>query len=49
VVNQWYSYCVDDDFGSFFLKFCSYFPVRHEAPCDRVEVQCLRRNAVAAA
>jgi hypothetical protein len=26
VVNQWYFYCVDDDFGPFFLKFCSYFP-----------------------
>lgn len=26
VVNQWYFYCVDDDFGPFFLKFASYFP-----------------------
>jgi hypothetical protein len=26
VINQWYFYCVDDDFGPFFLKFCSYFP-----------------------
>jgi hypothetical protein len=26
VVNQFYFYCVDDDFGPFFLKFCSYFP-----------------------
>jgi len=26
VVNQYYFYCVDDDFGPFFLKFCSYFP-----------------------
>jgi hypothetical protein len=26
VVNQFYLYCVDDDFGPFFLKFCSYFP-----------------------
>jgi hypothetical protein len=26
VVNQWYFYCVDDDFGPFFVKFCSYFP-----------------------
>src|SRR6266436_9504164 len=25
-VNQWYFYCVDADFGPFFLKFCSYFP-----------------------
>jgi hypothetical protein len=26
VVNQFYVYAVDDDFGPFFLKFCSYFP-----------------------
>jgi hypothetical protein len=26
VVNHYYLYCVDDDFGPFFLKFCSYFP-----------------------
>jgi len=26
VVNQFYFYCVDDDFGPFFIKFCSYFP-----------------------
>src|SRR5271169_5517499 len=26
LVNQFYFYCVDDDFGPFFLKFCSYFP-----------------------
>ena len=26
VVNQFYVYCVDRDFGPFFLKFCSYFP-----------------------
>ena len=26
MVNQFYFYCVDDDFGPFFLKFCSYFP-----------------------
>jgi hypothetical protein len=25
-VNQFYFYCVDDDFGPFFLKFCTYFP-----------------------
>jgi hypothetical protein len=25
-VNQFYVYAVDDDFGPFFLKFCSYFP-----------------------
>lgn len=26
VVNHYYCYCVDRDFGPFFLKFCSYFP-----------------------
>ena len=26
VVNQHYCYCVDEGFGPFFLKFCSYFP-----------------------
>ena len=26
MVNQYYFYCVDKDFGPFFLKFCSYFP-----------------------
>jgi hypothetical protein len=26
LVNQYYFYCVDRDFGPFFLKFCSYFP-----------------------
>ena len=26
MVNQYYFYCVDADFGPFFIKFCSYFP-----------------------
>jgi hypothetical protein len=26
MVNQVYFYCVDRDFGPFFLKFCTYFP-----------------------
>ena len=26
VVNHFYFYCLDADFGPFFLKFCSYFP-----------------------
>jgi hypothetical protein len=26
VINHFYFYCADDDFGPFFLKFCSYFP-----------------------
>ena len=49
MVNHWYFYGFDADFGPFFIKFCGYFPVRHEAPCDRVEVKDLHRHAVAAA
>jgi hypothetical protein len=26
MVNQYYFYCVDEDFGPFFIKLCSYFP-----------------------
>src|SRR6478672_11994614 len=26
VVNYFYFYCVDADFGPFFIKFCTYFP-----------------------
>jgi hypothetical protein len=26
MVNQWYFYCLDADFGPFFIKFSSYFP-----------------------
>ena len=26
MVNHFYFYCLDPDFGPFFLKFCSYFP-----------------------
>jgi hypothetical protein len=26
MVNQYYFYCIDEDFGPFFLKFSSYFP-----------------------
>jgi len=26
MVNQYYFYCVDEDFGPFFFKACSYFP-----------------------
>jgi hypothetical protein len=26
VVNFYYFYCVDSDFGPFFVKYCSYFP-----------------------
>jgi hypothetical protein len=49
IVNQYYFYGVDDDFGPFFIKVCAWFPVRHEAPCNRVEVKDLHHHAVAAA
>src|SRR6516162_3370348 len=26
MVNHFYFYAIDDDFGPFFLKFCTYFP-----------------------
>lgn len=26
MINHYYFYCVDGDFGPFFIKFCSYFP-----------------------
>ena len=26
LVNHFYFYCFDDDFGPFFIRFCSYFP-----------------------
>jgi hypothetical protein len=26
LVNQYYFYCLDEDFGPLFVKFCSYFP-----------------------
>jgi hypothetical protein len=26
MVNHYYFYCVDADFGPLFVKFCSYFP-----------------------
>src|SRR5215467_7618477 len=32
MVNQYYFYCVDEDFGPFFIKFCSYFPYNAK-PC----------------
>jgi hypothetical protein len=30
MVNHFYIYCVDRDFGPFFLKFCTYFPYNAE-------------------
>ena len=38
MVNHFYFYCVDRDFGPFFLKFCTYFPVQREAVHQRPRV-----------
>jgi hypothetical protein len=38
MVNHYYFYCVDEDFGPFFLKFCSYFPLQREALHQRPRV-----------
>jgi hypothetical protein len=35
-VSVFYFYVWDAEFGPGFIKLCTYFPVRHEAPCDRV-------------
>jgi hypothetical protein len=48
-VTCYYFYLWDADFGPAFIKVCAWFPVRHEAPCNRVEVKDLHRHAVAAA
>ena len=33
MVNHYYIYAVDRDFGPFFLKFCSYFPFNADFMC----------------
>jgi hypothetical protein len=35
-VGMYYLYILDRDFGPGFIKICTYFPVRHEAPYNRV-------------
>ena len=35
-VGVYYFYVMDPDFGAGFIKICTYFPVRHEAPYNRV-------------
>lgn len=44
MVNHYYFYCVDSDFGPFFLKFCSYFPYNAQLCINGNEyaVHCLR-------
>ena len=49
MVNHFYFYCVDEDFGPFFLKFCSYFPYNAKLCLNGHEyVKCqLARRGVA--
>jgi len=47
--NFYYFYCVDEDFGPFFLKFCSYFPYTAKLCLNGHEyLKCqLRRKGIA--
>jgi hypothetical protein len=49
MVNHYYFYCVDEDFGPFFLKFCSYFPYNAKLCINGNEyAKCqLRRRGIA--
>ena len=44
-VGVYYFYVLDPDFGPGFIKICTYFPVRHEAPFDRAVMKGHRRAA----
>src|SRR5690242_7671926 len=53
MVNHYYFYCVDEDFGPFFLKFCSYFPYNaklclngHEYAKRQLEREKIRYQAL---
>jgi hypothetical protein len=48
MVNQYYFYCLDCDFGPFFLKFCSYFPYNAKLCLNGHEYvkQQLRRQGI---
>lgn len=48
MVNSYYFYAVDEDFGPFFLKFCSYFPYNAKLCINGHEyVKCqLRKRGV---
>ena len=39
MVNHFYVYCVDRDFGPFFLKFSTYFPLQRQALPERSRVR----------
>ena len=53
MVNHYYFYCVDENFGPFFLKFCSYFPYNaklcpngHEYAKRQLEREGIRYQAL---
>ena len=43
MVNHFYFYCVDADFGPFFLKFCSYFPYNAKLGINSEVTPAIRR------
>lgn len=49
MVNHFYFYCVDENFGPFFLKFCTYFPYNAKLCINGHEyLKCqLRRSRIA--
>jgi hypothetical protein len=61
LVNHYYFYCLDRDFGPFFLKFCSYFPynaklclngheyVKRQLQQKRIEYQALDNGVLSCA
>jgi hypothetical protein len=61
LVNHYYFYCLDRDFGPFFLKFCSYFPynaklclngheyVKRQLEQRRIEYQALDNGVLSCA
>ena len=48
VVNHFYVYAVDADFGPFFLKFCSYFPYNARLCINGHEHEWAKRQATKA-
>jgi hypothetical protein len=45
MVNRYYFYCVDEDFGPFFLKFCS-FPYTRSSASTATKCQLRKRGIV---
>src|SRR5260370_32961571 len=56
LVNQLYFYCMDEDFGPFFLKFCTYFPYNaklcingHEYVKPQLPTECIALDPLSTA